>query len=183
MSEPLTEQKNARLRDWARCNRWFLIALVVLLPLTVGLIGFREWSASFGSSPVIPRAVAAGETVGGATWGEATLEEMPMTEGEAPEGARAALLRIQVDPSGDPIECGSPVLHETAGLQRSWDLTRSAGELPDGLEEELRCPEGSTAAFELVVPFILPADAEGPFSIDVEVPELSPQFLRFTASL
>ena len=170
--------------SWWRRNAVALIALAVLLPVTFGVIGIREWWAIYEARPVWAQSVEPGGVFGGAEWGEATFEAIPQWESDSvPEGAQSVLVTIPMQPVDEPIECRSPVLRETSGEKRTWDYTNSAVDLPGTMQLETRCSGSSSGRVELLVPFIIPADAEGPFFVEIVISEELPRFLRFEVEL
>lgn len=183
MRRRATDKAEADLSWWRR-NTGAMIALAVLLPLSFGVIGIREWWAIYEARPIWAQSVEPGGVFGGAEWGEATFEAVPQWESDSvPDGAQSVLVTIPMRPVDDAIECHSPMLKEASGKKRTWDYTSSAVDLPDPMQLETRCSGVSSGRVELLVPFIIPADAEGPFFVDIVLPEQLPRFLRFEVEL
>ncbi len=172
-----------RTKNWIRSNRTALIALAVLFPLTFGVMGYREWHDSYGEWPTSPVKVQAGDNEGGVFWGEVQYGPAGQyARATVPSGAQTVLLHLSGRPVDEPVACEVLVLRETGGQRRSWEPAMFALDLPEQIEERTGCDAESGGEFQLVVPFVLPADATGPFALDVEVPSITPKFLRFDAS-
>src|SRR5690606_12493519 len=96
---------------------------------------------------------------------------------------RVVAVAIPVVPHGDAVHCTAPTLVEQS-TGREWREMRSELGLPYDPAEPTSCvlpEEGEPALpYELVVPFIVPDDAEGPFWVDIEPFEAIPEFVRFS---
>lgn len=168
-------------QGWWRRNAVALIALAVLLPATVIATGYNEWNGYFSGRPVLPITVAAGEeeVVSGETWGPAQIELVEDDDPRAtgvPSGARLVVATIEV-PVG--AECFAPMLREVDGLEREWNQARRVElnwHTSDGASGYCSA-ENVTSRLE--TPFVVPADATGPFELDVSIPDELPRFLRF----
>jgi hypothetical protein len=174
-------------RSWWRRNSAALIALAVLVPATVTAIGWREWSATYevSSQYVRPVVVAEGEDTiefAGATWGPVTSGTFTADDGlPVPEGAEVIAVKIPVrnnDPD-DLIGCPSPVLVEQS-TGRQWSEMSIALDLDYDPDAPTLCSTDSAAPYEMLVPFIVPEDAVGPFWIDVMPYGEGPGFVRFS---
>ena len=167
-------------RGWWRRNAWPLAALAVLLPAVFGVIGWAEWNDYFSGHP--SRAVVAPPDeeydYAGASWGPVRVDELPPPRGfQPPAGSRILEITVPVDAS-EEIRCLPPTLHEVGGAERQWDeRTFELGEAydPDAWNS---CAGSGTEPFTIVVPFVLPDDAVGPFALDVVVDGRLPEFLR-----
>lgn len=153
---------------WWRRNRLALIACAVLLPATFGIIGWNEWSTAFAGWRTAAFEAEAGRAVdfGGASWGPATVAEVaPSAEFDVPQGAELIEVTVPVVPGGEEPSCFPPVLRETGGAQREW---KHGGYLFLGWDDT-SCSLMGSEPFELVVPYLIPSDAEGPFVVELEV--------------
>lgn len=169
-------------RGWWRRNAWPLAACAVLLPAVFGIIGWAEWDDYFSgheSRPITARPNASIDYAG-ASWGPAEIVELPPPEGYAPPaGSRILEVTVAVDPADDdPIGCLPPTLHEMGGAERQWD--ERTYELGEGYEpgEWNSCAGSGTEPFAIVVPFVVPDDAVGPFALHIVVAERLPEYLR-----
>ncbi|MDQ0894306.1 hypothetical protein QFZ26_001861 [Agromyces ramosus] len=168
-------------RGWWRRNAWPLAAVAALVPVTFGVIGWQEWDDYFSGHP--SRAIVAQPRTSidyaGAAWGPVEVVELAPLEGfEAPAGSRTLEVTVPVDPGSEPVTCLAPTLHEVGGAERQWDeRTYDLGEAYDrGTWNS--CAGSGTEPFAIVVPFVVPDDAVGPFALDVVVDGRLPEFLR-----
>lgn len=169
-------------RGWWRRNAVALVAVAVMLPATAIATGYNEWNDYYsGGRPVQPITVAAGDevTFAGAQWGTAQIELADADDPRAagvPDDARLVVTTVNVP---DGAECLPPMLHEATGLAREWKEARNA-------ELDWRTSDGATsycsidqARHQVETPFVVPADATGPFWLDLSIPSELPRFLRF----
>lgn len=173
----------AKPPSWWRRNRLALIALAVLVPGTAIGIGWHEWHQSYGfdARPFMPTVVADGDTaeLAEATWGPVRGGELDDISGfDVPDGATVIAIGVPVDPGPDGVTCETPLLvHQASG--REWRPARSEIGLPSDPAEPETCLKSETGDYELIVPFVVPDDVEGPFWVDVWPQEAGGSFLRF----
>lgn len=163
------------VKRWWRSNAIALIALVVLVPATVGAIAWQEWRTYYEGRHWQTTAVAAGATIelGGATVGPAALVEVPAEAGvETPGNGRALAAQLTVVPGEQPVTCARPRLVEL-GTGRTWEGDYA----PLGWNGEASCYEATAPVF-LNVPFVVPADA-GPFAVEIEILHDGPELPSF----
>lgn len=170
--------------SWWRRNRLALIALAILVPGTAAGIGWHEWHQYYGfeARPFQPIVVEEEGTadLAGATWGPIRGGEIGDTSGlDVPDDATVIAVGIPVAAGTDGVRCDGPVLvDQTTG--REWRTARSEiGLLSDSAEPEF-CLKSQTGDYELILPFVVPDDVEGPFWVDVWPQEAGGSFLRFT---
>lgn len=163
---------------WWRRNGIALLALAVLVP--VGGIGVAQHERTAltgsGKDPVTADAAGAVE-LAGITVGPARAEFE--SRAGAPDGTRVVTVHLPVDTHGDDLSCLPPVLREADGLQRSW--RESALELGlDSFDAErpTSCPADGERWFTLVTSYLVPADATGPFDVDLTWADALPAFAR-----
>lgn len=166
------EQRALPQRSWWRRNAGALLALGALVPATFGTIAWNEWRESLGAGHWRIVEVAPGDRrdVGGAVVGPASAEQRTGIV-DAPAGARELLVTIDVEPGAEPLDCLAPRLVEPS-TGRSWD----ADLLLEGTAES-----GCFAALEplrVEAAFAVPADADGPFAVDLELLVDSPDLPR-----
>lgn len=180
-------------RSWWRRNLWALVALLGLVVATVGIVGLNEWRTYNWWRSSLPTEVLPGESIelGGARWGpvSATWETSWLTEsqqarlGDLPPGTRLLEVAIPVDPEGTMPDCTTPVLRETDGSRRQWNGAGQwfywlySAESPDS------CLVDVETAHTMVVHFLVPRDAVGPFVVDIEILDVVPRFPRFLLEL
>lgn len=172
--------------SWWRRNRLALIALAVLAPATALGIGWHEWHQFYGydARPYLPTVVDDDGTaeLAGATWGPVRSVEVADTSGfDVPEGTTliAVAVPVDVESSSEGISCRTPrLVQQQTG--REWESVRfEIGLLSDPDEPEF-CSTDETGSYELLVPFVVPDDVEGPFWVDVWPHDAGGSFLRFS---
>lgn len=163
-------------RGWWRRNAAALIALAVLVPATFGVIVLNEASTNATRAHVVPIEVPAGRPFAheGTQWGPVSGREItPDDDMDVPPGARLYEVTVPVVPGDEEPGCFPPTLVEARGAHRQWD--RASTVLGWNTTS---CALMGTEPFDVVVPFVLPADAEGPFVVDLEVVSDPPSTLR-----
>lgn len=181
---PVAQPEPARPPSWWRRNRLALIALAVLIPGTAAGIGWHEWHQFYGFEerpfqPIVVEPEHTAELVG-ATWGPIRGGEIEDISGfDVPDDATVIAVGIPVAAGTEGVSCAGPILvHQATG--REWRTARSEiGLLSDSAEPEL-CLKSQKGDYELIVPFVVPDDVEGPFWVDVWPQEAGGSFLRFT---
>lgn len=180
-------------RTWWRRNAWTLVVLLGLVVATVGIVGLNEWRTYNWWRSSLPTEVPPGETIelGGARWGPVspTWEASWLTEAQEsrledlPSGTRLLEVAIPVDPAGEMPACGSPVLRETDGARRQWNGAGQWFYWLYSAENPDLCLADLGVAHTMVVHYLVPEDAVGPFVVDVEILDAVPRFPRFLLEL
>jgi hypothetical protein len=149
------------MRAWWRANRWFVIALAVLLPGAVLVSMIPRWFPYLERQPV-PEAVALGDTVryGGADITLTRLEVLRGDEWDAPAGADVvvATLRIDVVEPTESTRCDLELVSGEHGFERKWDAelySDSDYRIPDDVSD--RCTFAEPGSYELQQTFLVPA--------------------------
>lgn len=157
---------------WWRRNALALAALAVVLPATVGAVGWHEWSVHTESTAWRALPIAAGGmgSTTGAIVGPASIEALPSAGFDVPPGARVVAVEVRVTPA-EAVSC-LPLRLLERGTDRQWDATFA----PFDWEGEASCFE-ATAPVTLRQPFVVPDDA-GPFMVDVELLDGGPDLAR-----
>jgi len=169
------------MTGWWRRNTIALGAAAVLLPATVLVVGGNEWLGYFSGRPVLAIDANAEGVVehAGATWGPVKSAIAENTEGlTVPPGAQVIIAQIRVDPKSKPVTCLAPLLVEQS-TGRQWSQMRLELGLPWDSAEPTECVGTSTDSYDIFVPFIVPADAEGPYWVEIDT-FTNPEFVRFT---
>ncbi|WP_435747628.1 hypothetical protein [Microbacterium sp. PMB16] len=181
---PTPAPEPARPTSWWRRNRLALIALAVVVPVTAGGVGWHEWHQyfGFGGRPFQPVLVEDGDSIefAGAEWGPLRGGELDDLSGfDLPDGTTVVAVGIPVDPDAKGVSCTTPVLvdQETG---REWRAARSEIGLLYNSEEPETCDSSTRGEYELIVPFVVPDDVEGPFWVDVWPQKAGGSFLRFS---
>ena len=170
--------------SWWRRNRMALIALAILVPGTAAGIGWHEWHQYYGFDarpfqPIVVEEEGTADLVG-ATWGPIRGGELDDVTGlDVPSGATVIAVGIPVAAGADGVTCAGPVLVDQA-TGREWRTARSEiGLLSDSAEPEF-CLKSQKGDYELILPFVVPDDVDGPFWVDVWPQDAGGSFLRFT---
>jgi hypothetical protein len=173
------------MSTWWRRNRVAVYVVALLLPITLlGVGGWDWWSANFGR-PVVPVSAADGEEIefGGITWGPAVANVLtPSADANVPPGAKLLEVDIPVDRHGEDTACVIGALKELSGAEREWSA--DTGDANWDYRKHTFCPTDPASdsypagPFRIEVPFILPADATGPFVLDVVLQDELPRVLR-----
>lgn len=154
------------MTGWWRRNAVALVALGVLLPATVAAIAVQEWGEITGATQ--PVLVDAGESLEyvGAVVGPARAEFVE--DDAAPSGAKILSVTVEVDPDpAAPIACVTPRLRELGGLGRQW--SERSYELGRSLDEDLTtCASDAASPYRMVLDYVVPDDADGPFTVEVD---------------
>ena len=171
------------MTGWWRRNALALGALAVLTPVTFGAIAWEGWWGHYSYENAFPIDVAEDETLEllDTTWGPIRSSEIEDLSGfSVPSDARLVAAALPVDPHGDPPGCLSPTLvQQSTGIR--WAEARSELGLLSTSEEPTSCVTGDdeTYPYELIVPFVIPGDAEGPFWVEVASADAVPSIIRF----
>ena len=177
-----------RRSGWWRRNAVALIALTVLLPATVGGIGWWQWKHAFPDSgrplwPIEPGEAGTAE-LENASWGPVQAKILTDTQGlDVPSDSTLVLVGLDVTPHTEKAPtCATPLLVEQS-TGRSWKPVRSELGLPyDPAEPDSCVPtlEGETAEpYTMLLPFVVPEDSEGPYWVRVEPLHAESRYLRF----
>lgn len=167
----------APVTGWWRSNAVALGALMVLVPATYAAVTWNEWSAVLQNSASQAITVEPGDHAeyAGATVGPASADftELP----DAPEGARVVTVTLHIDPGSDPLQCTKPELREIGGHQRQWDLREDLGREWDP-DRHTFCDSEAESSYELLMDYLVPADAAGPFVVELKSVAGWPEFVR-----
>lgn len=172
------------MTGWWRRNALALGALVVLAPVTVGSIVWHGWQDHNLFRNTIPIDVADGDSLdlAGADWGPIRASEISDTSGfDMPADVKILAAAIPVDPHGTPPSCFAPTLvQQSTGIR--FPESRAELGLPSSSDEPTSCVTGEegSAGYEMIVPFIVPSDAEGPFWVEVASVDIVPSVIRFS---
>ncbi|MCS3843070.1 tetratricopeptide repeat protein [Microbacterium sp. AK031] len=171
------------MTGWWRRNTLPRIALAVLAPVTAGVIGWNEWQEYFlhrSTTQVAPETEDGTVELGGATWGPIRSQYLGDVEGlTVPEGAEVVVAVIPVTPGAEPISCPAPTLIEQSS-GREWSEGRLDLGLSSSSAEPTTCDSTVTEPYELLMPYIVPKDAEGPFWVNIAPPAESPKIVQFS---
>ncbi|MEW2459359.1 hypothetical protein [Microbacterium sp. K41] len=176
-----------RRPSWWRRNAVALVALAVLAPVTAAAVGWQEWYQYFGFGARAVTAITVDEDasadLAGAEWGPVRGGEIDDVSGlDVPDGTRLIAVAVPVDASTAGIGCETPKLVERA-TGREWRPVRLEIGLLSDPDEPETCLSAEAGEYELVVPFVVPDDAEGPFWVDVRPYDAGGSFLRFAFEL
>lgn len=179
-----THPASAKSPSWWRRNRLGLVVSAVLLPATVFAVGWENWHLmyDFGARPVDPIIVAEDDSAElvGASFGpvrSAVIEDLSGLD--VPDGAKVIAAAVPVDPGPKGVSCRRPTLTQQSS-GRQWALMRSEIGVPYNPDEPEFCSADELGDYELIAPFVIPEDAEGPFWLDVWPQDSGGMFLRFS---
>lgn len=164
------------MTGWWRANAVALGAIVVLVPATYAALTWNEWSSVLENSPSQAVVLEPGDEIeyDGATIGPASAEFTRLPG--MPAGTRVVTVTMHVEPGDPPLQCSPPKLYEVGGLQRQWtartDLDREWD--PD---LQTLCSSEATGPYELVLDYLVPEDASGPFTVELFSASGMPEFV------
>lgn len=173
------------MSGWWRRNAAALGILAVLVPVTGLTIGWREWHEVHDNAGRRTFAIdvpADGTTeLAGATWGPVRSGVLEDVSGlVVPDDARVIAAAITVTPAGDEaVGCPRPVLVEQS-TGRQWNEMRTELGFEYDADEPTTCVSDATDPYEVLVPFIVPEDAAGPFWVEVAPFSAGSTFVRFS---
>lgn len=171
---------------WWRRNGAALVALAVLVPATALAVGWREWQEVYDDPSQYTRAVQPDADglieLGGAMLGPARSDTFTEADGfELPEGTKVVAVKIPVDNADldNPIRCWWPTLVEQS-TGREWaEMSNELG-LSGDPDSQTECDPTPTGPYDIIVPFIVPDDADGPFWLDIDPDDSKGAFARFS---
>jgi hypothetical protein len=170
------------MRAWLTANRWFLIALVVLIPAAVVVSLIPRFLPYLESRPQ-PEAVALGEVVrySGADIELTGFEVLDGDEWNAPLGADVVVATLAIDVV-EPLEspyCKITLVSTDDGVERIWDAELypdSDYEIDDRFEQLCRLDE--RGSYELQTTFLVPSDGVTQPAVQLSSSAESPRVLR-----
>lgn len=181
---------------WFRQNRVALLAVLVLLPTTLGIMFAYQWLGYFEQWPSRPVDVAAGDSVeyGRSEWRiESTdrfgADSVAGTERDLPGGTDLIVITVRVVPSGtgtdEEHDLCAVRLEETGGGNppRSW-TNASGGAVPlaGTAPERTSCSRELRTPYTFDAQFVVPADTGdwAALTLAISVDEELPEYARFT---
>lgn len=147
--------------SWWRRQRAAVIALVIAAAAVVGATVWLDVVPSIRPTDRVIEAESTVEIAG------QTLELGPTEWGEfeAPDGSRTLSVRLSSTGGADASVCGQAMLTDT-DTGRTWVSSRT------GLDVSYEDGESSctieASAYRILLVFLLPQDADGPFLLDIE---------------
>ncbi len=157
-------------RGWWRTNAAALGVLALVAPATVVVVGGYEWwEYYYLGTPVFATDASDDGTIdyAGGTFGPARAEIVDPEQRpdlDVPAAGRMVVVTIPVA-AGDTTECTSPVLRETS-TDRTWVDSSAQTRWPYDSTTSSSCSWDGAGTYELRVPYLIPDDAEGPFSVE-----------------
>ncbi|WP_203582385.1 hypothetical protein [Microbacterium hibisci] len=165
------------MTGWWRANALALGAIALLVPALILTISWNEGPAGDATLGTRPLTLDAGESMSyaGATVGPASaaFTDLPL----APQDTRVVSITLRIEPGSRAFGCTTPVLRETTGTQRQWNATDDLGREWDP-DVQTFCDPDDTAPYELELDYLVPADASGPFAVELASATALPEFVR-----
>lgn len=176
-------------RGWWRSNAVALVVLALLLPATVLGTGWWQWKYAFPDSGRPLWAVDATKSgtvdLAKSTWGPVKSKALTDTTGlDVPKDARVILVGVDVTPHDDKgTSCNQPKLVEQR-TGREWGTVRSELGVLYNSDEPETCvtftDEEQAEPYRLVLPFVVPDDAKGPYWVVIEPRLHGSKYVRFS---
>lgn len=148
--------------SWVRTQRRALIAVLCTAIATAGVYLWLD---------VLPVAEAQQETIITSSDGTAEIAGQELVLGDvrwdefaAPADSRVLSVRLRASGGPDASMCGTVTLSEQHG-QRTWRDGDDLVDVPYEAGESYCIAE--SAPYDVISVFVLPADAEGPFFLDI----------------
>lgn len=170
------------MTGWLRRNRWYLVALAVLIPGSLLVALLPRFLPYLGSLPQY-REVALGETVrySGA---DIELTDLVVYDGEelsAPLGSDVVVATFTIDVVDPPEStlCALAVVSDEGGVERRWDAVPyldSDYEIADRYEES--CSLAEAGRYDLQVTFLVPRGEVADPVVELSSSAAAPQVLR-----
>lgn len=146
------------MSDWLRRNRWFLVALAVLIPAAFVVSLIPRFFPYLENQPVaidVDRGQV--ERYSGTDFQLTDLEVLDGDEWNAPAGADVVVATFSIDViEPEPTVCTLTVVGTIDGVEREWDeaIASSDYEVPDYFEEY--CDLTDKRRYHLQVVFYVP---------------------------
>jgi hypothetical protein len=170
------------MRAWLASNRWFLIALVVLIPAAFFVSLVPRFLPYLDSQPR-PETVALGEVArySGADIQLTALEVLDGREWNARLGADivVATLTIDVVDPDDSAYCDITLVSIDAGVEREWEsdlYSDSDYEVADRFEQ--LCHFDERGSYDLQVTFLVPSNGVTEPTVQISSSAELPRVLR-----
>lgn len=169
---------------WLRRNRWYLLALAVLIPVALVVSLVPRWFPYQADQPQ-PDAVALGETVrySGA---DIELTDLELLDGDrwaAPAGSDVVVATLSIDVV-DPLDgayCEVHVVSSEAGYERRWDaetFSDSDYEVPERFEQ--LCSLSEPGSYDLQMTFLVPQGQVQRPEVELSSSAALPRVLRLS---
>lgn len=152
-------------RNWWRTQRTALIAVAIAAAAVVGAYVWLDVLPSIRQPDRVIEAGPEGGSRAVISGQELELGFVEWGEFDAPGGSRTLSIRLAASGGPDAASCGTATLTEQSS-SRTWVSSRKGLELPAGLDETSCLAE--PASYRILLVFLLPDDAEGPFVLDIE---------------
>ena len=150
-----------RAKDWWRTQRTALLAVAVA---AIAVISAYVWLDVLPSIRQPDRVIEAGS--GAVISGqELELGFVEWGEFDAPSDSRSLSIRLTASGGPDAASCGSATLTEPSS-SRTWVSSRDGLDVPSDSGSTSCAAE--PASHRILLVFLLPDDAQGPFVLDIE---------------
>ena len=169
--------------EWLRTNRWFLVALIVLIPAAFVVSLITRYFPYLETQPQL-ESVAFGDVVryAGTDFQLTDLEVLDGDAFNAPAGADVVVATLSVDVIEPPefSVCDITLFSDETGVEREWWSTYSTGDyrVPDYFEES--CDLTEVGRYHLQVTFLVPRGEVVDPEVQVKVWDEEPRVLRLS---
>jgi hypothetical protein len=170
-------------RAWLRANRWFLIALAVLIPAAVVVSMIARFLPYLGDQPR-PEYVELGDVVrySGADIQLTQLEILDGRALNAPAGADVVVATFSIDVI-DPPEftiCDIALVSDESGVERTWNAELFVGDYDSPDYFETSCDLTEVGRYHLQVVFAVPRGEVVDPDVQITSSEALPRVLRLS---
>ncbi|RFA09059.1 hypothetical protein B7R54_07340 [Subtercola boreus] len=176
---------------WLRRNAIALVAVVVLVPATLGVTFSNEWVRYYSSRPSQPVVVDSGAEAdfAGTGWRVDSTRRIASTspEGEAarlPAGSDLVVVTVDVTPRELDENGASPYCELRLEEQGGGELARNWGDAAfdpidyEGAEGvESGCTTDLTSPYQLEALFVIPSTVDSALAMHLEVGDQLPRYL------
>ncbi|RFA13710.1 hypothetical protein B7R21_07705 [Subtercola boreus] len=188
------DSRRPKRRGWLRRNAFALAAIIVLVPLTLGITFSNEWVNYYSTRPSQPVVVDPGQSTdfAGTGWAIEGTERISSTspegrEADLPGGSDLVVVTVSVTPRDLDEKGESPFCEVRLEERDRGELARSWGSAefepidydePEGVESG--CTTDRTAPYKFEAQFVVPSDTTEALALHLEVGDELPKYLSLT---
>ena len=170
-------------RGWLRSNRWFLIALAVLIPAAVVVSMIPRFLPYLGDQPR-PEHVDLGDVVRYAG-ADIELTQLDVFDGarfDAPAGTDVVVASFSIDvvDPGEFTNCEVALVSDESGVERTWNSELFVGDYREPDNFETYCDLNTVAQYDLQMVFAVPHGEVVDPEVQITSWESLPRVLRLS---